>query len=1110
MQTLTFTQKLLRQRRFLSSLIPLFALFVGLGASQSAVAQITDNTVTLNVRGTSGTFNTQAGTAGLTNFFDRDFGTFDSSVPSEVFQINGATLTVQETGGAVYDQGELLFRVFPGTLATAQLPATFTNNATSIDLGTGVLGAGNVRTFTLSAANQNLLAAAVGSASPGTSNRFDVRFRATDNFVTGGSLVSLIRRSVFTRVTPPVNGVTFSNPNVIVDQGNGPVSRTGSVFNGAFLTDQKPSSSATPSFNINDGVLVLKGGSVTTTATGTSVVNGVNLNYIVYASNFAVIANGMLQLNPTAPAASGVRTFELTTGTVNVITPIQTAGNGYILSISYQATFQNGGGFPNTATDNGPANQGYNATFDVDGTKTPPSTITANTIGIAPNGNADVTYNINPSTPRPFQGANLSDPANGGSDYNVNNGQLRLNATTVTTTEAGPNTITNVILYYRTRLTSTPGGAFQAINLTQSGPVSNGVRTFILDPGPGGINPQPNLVATPAVTAAGAYSVDVYYQANGQNASTGANFVITDPPTAPSNVYTANFTVTGTPIAETIWTGARNDNWFDPLNWSNGVPNATKNALVRDLGAGNSVPYPNINSDTRVTTASGALIYDNTGSGPAIARNLILGGTSQASRSIARLIVGQLQVFGDFDNTYDSFIQRENTIIAFTGVNQNITGGTFFRVDIAGGGTKTLAGVMTIQTSLNFLTGVTTGSEPAVVNLSIASDANAGVLRTNIATPSVSVVVLTDRTVFNNNNGAQITGETDASYLFGFARTSRASVLVGEARTYGNMGMTVTFNGVNNPGNVDVTRNTVESYAPVSGRYGIRRIFGVRPSDAATNTGGLVATIVFRYRDSETMNLNGPNTFTPGTSSIPEDRLTIFVSTNSGNTFGLVGRDGPVDVTNNLVTKSGVRTFATFTLGDVENPLPVRLTAFDAKRVGTDALVTWETASEQNSRGYDVQVSTTGKEFRTLTSVPSASPNTNRTTQYRYIDTEANKSGTRYYRLRQIDLDGKETFFNPVAVNFIGKAAETALVAYPNPLNGSEQLHLTFQSANAGKGQLRITDMTGRMVSQQSLDVTAGTTDLAVAQLGDLKTGMYLVRLTLPSGQVQNLKVVKQ
>lgn len=1109
MQPKNFTQKLLRQRRYLSSLIPLLALFVGLGASQSALAQITDNAVTLNVRGTSGTFNTQASTASTTNFFDQDFGTFDSSVPSHVFQITGATLTIQETaGGAQYDQGELLFRVFPGTLATA---ATVTSPAfASIDLGAGVLGAGNVRTFTLSAANQNLLASAVGSASPGTSNRFDVRFRATDNFVTGGSLVSLIRRSVFTRITPVPNGVTFSGQTVIVDQGAGSVTRTAPAFNGAVLNDQKSGSTTTPAFDINTGTLVLKGGSITTTATGTSVVSGVNLNYVVYAPgpSFAIVANGMLQLSPTGPVAGGVRTFGLTTGTVNVIVPIQTAGTGYSLSISYQATFQNAGGFPNTATDNN-GGPGYNATFNVTGTKTPPSTVSANTISIAPNGGADVVYGINPPGSRPFNGANLSAPANSGTDYDVNNGQLRLNATTVTTTEAGGNTISSVILYYRTRLFGSGGGAYQPLTLTQSGNTVGGVRTFVLDPSLAGANPQPNLIATAAVTVAGTYTLDVYYQANGVN-STGTPFTITDPPGAPASApYSANFTVAGTPFGTTIWTGSLNDNWFDTRNWSNGVPTESINAQVRDLGAGNSVPYPNIYSDVERRTAGGALLYSNVGSGPAKARDLIMGGSSQAARSIARLQVGQLQVFGDFDNTYDSFIQRENTIMQFAGVNQAITGGSFFRVDISGGGTKSLAGVMNIQASLNFLTGVTTGDEPAVTNSYTASNANAGILTTNIAVPTASLVVLADRALTNANNGAQLTGETEASFLFGFARTSRVGVLATETRTYGNMGMTITFGVPNNPGTVEVTRNTVEAYTPVSGRFGIRRIFGVRPSNAAI-AGGLVATMIFRYRDAETMGLNGPNTITPGTGTIPENRLVLFVSSNGGNTFTFLGRDGVVDQANNIVTKSGVRTFATFTLGDQQNPLPVRLTAFDAARVGKDALVTWQTASEENSRSYDVQVSTNGTEFRTLTSVPSAAPNTVRLTSYSYLDTEENKSGLRYYRLRQVDLDGKDAFFAPKAVSFEGKAPATTLVAYPNPFDGNDQLHIAMQSVAAGKAQVRITDMTGRVIRQEAVEVTKGLTDLSVSGVSELKAGLYLVNVTLPTGEVKNVKVMKQ
>jgi len=912
-----------------------------------------------------------------------------------------------------------------------------------------------------------------------------------------------------TGTRPAPNGVTLSNPTVIVNQGNTDVTRTGSAFNTTVLIDQKPGSTI-PAFDINNGILTLKGGSITTTATGTSIVSGANLNYIIYAPGFAsTVLTGMLQLNPTGPATGGVRTFGLTTGNANIILPIQTAGNGYILSISYQANYQNGGvGAPIPVVDNN-GGPGYNATFDVTGTKTPPSTVSANTISIAPNGGADVVYGINPPGSRPFNGANLSAPANSGTDYDVNNGQLRLNATTVTTTEAGGNTISSVILYYRTRLFGSGGGAYQPLTLTQSGNTVGGVRTFVLDPSLAGANPQPNLIATAAVTVAGTYTLDVYYQANGVN-STGTPFTITDPPGAPASApYSANFTVTGTPFGTTIWTGSLNDNWFDTRNWSNGVPTESINAQVRDLGAGNSVPYPNIYSDVERRTVSGALLYSNVGSGPAKARDLIMGGSSQAARSIARLQVGQLQVFGDFDNTYDSFIQRENTIMQFAGVNQAITGGSFFRVDISGGGTKTLAGVMNIQTSLNFLTGVTTGDEPAVTNSYTASNANAGILTTNIAVPTASLVVLADRALTNANNGAQLTGETEASFLFGLVRTSRVGVLATETRTYGNMGMTITFGVPNNPGTVEVTRNTVEAYTPVSGRFGIRRIFGVRPSNAAV-AGGLVATMIFRYRDAETMGLNGPNTITPGTGTIPENRLVLFVSSNGGNTFTFLGRDGVVDQANNLVTKSGVRTFATFTLGDQLNPLPVRLTAFDAARVGKDALVTWQTASEENSRSYDVQVSTNGTEFRTLTSVPSAAPNTVRLTSYSYLDTEENKSGLRYYRLRQVDLDGKDAFFAPKAVSFEGKAPATTLVAYPNPFDGNDQLHIAMQSVAAGKAQVRITDMTGRVIRQEAVEVTKGLTDLSVSGVSELKAGLYLVNVTLPTGEVKNVKVMKQ
>lgn len=1095
MQTSTFTQKLLQQRSFLRSLIPLFALFIGLGASQSALAQGTVGNSNIFVKIAPSTTNSvYGGSSTVTPKFDGStLGAFDINTPNALL-LNGGE--IDATAGAQTPVSAVLtYQLFDNTAPNY----TLVGGQQTITLP---LVSGSTYKFSESNAMRDLAALVPSAGSYGVDVQFIVTYTGRKQTVsdpTSGSYTSLF---TVTGVRPPPSTVTFSGESVTVNQGATDNNYPGAAFN-TNLIDQKSGSTSTPAFDINAGQLILKGGTLTTTETGAYVVNGANLDYTLFTSNNAPVTNGTLQLTP-GTVNGGVRQFSLGSGTTNLINLIANAGAGYKIQVRFHATYTDAAtNNPDVAND---LNK-YTATFDVTGTKTPAPTVQANTIGIAPNGNATVTYNINPVGTRNFPGADLSDAANNGTAYDLSKGQLRLNATTVTTTEAGANTITNVVLYYRTRLNGSPGGAFQATNLTQSSNV-NGVRTFILDPGPlnsdgQGPNAQPNLIATSAVTAAGTYLVDVYYQASGTNSITG-NFTITDPNGAPSNVYSASFTVTGTPVVQTIWTGSLNDNWFDPLNWSNGVPSPTKNALIRDLGAGNGFPYPNINSDVVTPT------YNNTMSGPAKCLNLIMAGSSQGSRSITRLVRGQLQVYGNFDNSYDSFIQRENTLMEFAGVNQTITGGSFVRVDISGGGTKALTGTMNVSEAVNFLTSSVNATNTVTANKYTKLDDNAGILTTNILTPTTSVILLADRASTNSNNGAQLNGETDLSYLRGFVRTTRQGVLVAETRTYGNMGMTLTFTGTNSPGNVDVTRNTVEAYAPVSGRFGIRRIFGVRPGDQTTNSNGLTADMIFHYRYSETQNLNGADIRTPGTGNIPEDQLTIFYSSNSGGAFSLIGRDGPVDQTNKNVTKTGVTKFATFTLGSTVTPLPVRLMAFDAKRIGSDALVTWQTASEENSKGYEVQVSTNSTEYRTLASIPSASPNTTQVTNYSYVDKEANKTGKRYYRLHQLDLDGKDAFFAPTVVSFDGKAPASNFVAYPNPLNAGNELHVALQSAATGTAKLLVTDMTGRTLQQQNVALTGSLTDASVAGMGDLKAGMYLVKIILPSGEVKNLKVVKQ
>ena len=841
---------------------------------------------------------------------------------------------------------------------------------------------------------------------------------------------------------------------------------------------------AVPSFGNYDltgnSQLVLNGGSlVIQTANGGNglpyTITSAGMQYRVYRqggaapvnnTSIAFASNG----NYTAGAFTGLQ-YQNFAANANLLSGI-TLGGTYVLEVRFNVAGTSASDGANSVSD--PDNY-YSATFNVAGPSAP--TLTGTLAYISPNASGNQTYNVNPDTPNPYQGANLGD------NFNINGGQLILNGGAASTTETsgGSRVVNNVTLYYRVRQQNTSGGAFSFITLPQTAN-NSGTRTFFNNTA--NIN-LINLVAG----AAGTYTLDIYYQASGTDNSTSPNptpFTILD--NRGGLFYNANFTVVGTAIPVTRWVGGTDDNWFDSRNWTNGIPDRNTNAEVQNLGTGNKNPYPNIYAAVKyryraadsVTTKD----IDNTAYALAEARNLTMLGTSQANRSILRLIVGTLNVYGDFDNTYDSFIARNNTVVGFVGTNQTISSGSFSGVRIAGGGAKSLQGVMNVSKEITFVSGL---------------------LVTNITEPSTSVVVLADRGEVNAFQGAQLNGETSTSYLRGFVRTSRVTTDLNTEYTYGNIGMRLFFTGTNDPGQVDVTRNTSEYYSQVGNASGIRRIFGVRPANPGTNTRVLSANLEFRYLDGELEGLGQS-----GSVAIDENNLALFLSLNSGNTFANLGRTS-INTTTNTLSLDGVTDFATFTLGDRTNPLPVHLVAFDAKRQATNTLVTWATADETNSAGFEVQVSNDGKTYRNLAFVASAAAARNQYKAYTYTDIEASKSGLRYYRLRQVDIDGTSTFSPVKVVSFATLAAGSASVnVYPNPSISNEQTTLVVQSPVAGTGHIQVLDMTGRSIASRDITTVAGVTELALPVGSDLNAGIYMVKVTLPTGETKTVRMQKR
>jgi acetyl esterase/lipase len=187
------------------------------------------------------------------------------------------------------------------------------------------------------------------------------------------------------------------------------------------------------------------------------------------------------------------------------------------------------------------------------------------------------------------------------------------------------------------------------------------------------------------------------------------------------------------------------------------------------------------------------------------------------------------------------------------------------------------------------------------------------------------------------------------------------------------------------------------------------------------------------------------------------------------------------------------------------SPLPVTLTSFEAVRVGNAALLRWTTAQEENSAGYEVEASADGHHFRRLGFVPSAAPHSTTQQHYSFRDTEPGKPAQRYYRLRQLDLDGSAHYYGPRLVRF---APTTALAAYPNP--ATETAAAWISTATSTTGQLELHDALGRVLSQQPLQLPAGQTQVPLPVLAGLPGGVYQLVLRCADGSVQQTRLLKR
>jgi hypothetical protein len=229
----------------------------------------------------------------------------------------------------------------------------------------------------------------------------------------------------------------------------------------------------------------------------------------------------------------------------------------------------------------------------------------------------------------------------------------------------------------------------------------------------------------------------------------------------------------------------------------------------------------------------------------------------------------------------------------------------------------------------------------------------------------------------------------------------------------------------------------------------------------------------------------------------------------TGSNWNLITASNPNAITGTIQTATNTQNvFGVFTGTDnLTNPLPVKFKSLFANKYAEDVILTWNTASEVNNKGFEVERSIDGKTFELIGFV-KGNGNSNKSQNYQYVDAVAFKSfntSVLYYRLKQVDYDGNFFYSTIVSVNNNDANANSVSI-YPNPF--TNELNISIIADNNNVVNIETMDIQGKLVANKSISVVKGVNVVSMNENSSLHTGIYFVRIAI-NGEIKTVKLVK-
>jgi len=172
--------------------------------------------------------------------------------------------------------------------------------------------------------------------------------------------------------------------------------------------------------------------------------------------------------------------------------------------------------------------------------------------------------------------------------------------------------------------------------------------------------------------------------------------------------------------------------------------------------------------------------------------------------------------------------------------------------------------------------------------------------------------------------------------------------------------------------------------------------------------------------------------------------------------------------------------------------LPVELKSFTAETNKSVVTLNWETATEINNYGFDIERSDDVLDWVAIGFVEGHG-NSNSPKYYNFSDTDIVQSGKYHYRLKQIDNDGTFEYSNVITVNVDVPDKFFLSQNYPNPFNPETRIDFTIPEKQVVT--LRVYNILGELVTELIHEEKDAGSHSVTFGASNLSSGFYVYRL---------------